>query len=134
MQESPKILALLLGKGGDPGAGGDEGRLILWNAARFGRKEALRMLLSAGANPNAKGGPGLAGHAAAARGDAEMLRDLAEFGWDPRERDREGRLPRELAEKAGKGGVAEELRRLEEARGLAEASEEALAKGVRRGL
>ncbi len=137
VQESASILRLVLKKGGDLKRGGEEAEAkILWNAARFGRGEALRILLEAGADPNAgSGGTVSAGVAAAITGNIGMVRDLLEFGWDPRRADRSGMTAREAARRREKGEVERLLGVEEERRSLEDAAREAPgAKARDRGL
>ncbi|MFD0059023.1 ankyrin repeat domain-containing protein [Streptomyces sp. NPDC127168] len=93
----------VLRAGADPGRGDGEGTLPLYEAAVSGRPEIVRLLLEAGASPDAEsrgvGAEGTPLCAAACWGHAETVRELLAHGADPglREDHGAGRSPLDWA-------------------------------------
>jgi len=80
---------------------------VINSAAASGRADLVKMVLRAGANPNARQMMGYTAlHAAAARDSVEMVQALLDAGADPSLRSDDGQFP---ADKAGPA-VAELLR------------------------
>lgn len=137
--ESPEALKALLLAGADPSGGRgerDPSSPSLWNAGRFGREKALRILLEAGVDPNGclPGERGTAGHMAAALMNPSMIEALLAAGWDPRRKGEDGRTPREIAQAIGRMEMADRLLRAEEERCLAKAASEVARKDRKPGL
>ncbi|MFJ4770848.1 ankyrin repeat domain-containing protein [Streptomyces uncialis] len=97
----------LLGAGADPGFPDSQGTTPLYAAAVHGAAPVIRLLLRAGADPDAESGTGLSEGtalcAAAWWGHAEAVLELLDAGADPgrREDAGAGRSPREWAAAGG---------------------------------
>ncbi|MEU5839126.1 ankyrin repeat domain-containing protein [Streptomyces diacarni] len=97
----------LLRVGADPQRADAEGTTPLYRASVSGKADMARLLLQAGAAPDAEsGGPGSEGTppcAAACWGHTETVRALLAYGADPRLREDQGagRTPLEWAVDAG---------------------------------
>lgn len=90
----PVRLAALLRAGADPGQADRDGTTPLYLASVQGESESVRLLLAAGARPDAESaGPGAEGTplcAAASWGHTGTVRVLLEHGADPRLREDRG--------------------------------------------
>jgi ankyrin repeat protein len=77
-----------------------EGQPLLNNLIRWGQFKPAMWLLARGASPNIADKKGwTAMHQAASRGNEKMMRALIESGGDIKRRDRDGRVPRDIATK-----------------------------------
>ena len=73
------------------------GKPLLNDVIRWGQVPQMTWLLERKASPNVPDDRGwTAVHQAASRGNVRMLRAVLDGGGDPRRRDREGRLPRDV--------------------------------------
>jgi ankyrin repeat protein len=85
------------------------GKPLLNEMIRWGRIPGTMWLLERGASPNVSDERGwTAVHQAASRGNVRMLRAVLDAGGDAGRRDKEGRLPRDVA-KVGKAAVLTDL-------------------------
>jgi ankyrin repeat protein len=94
------------------GAFAEDGFFPLGLAAFFGRREAVRLLLDAGADVHAAARNGMrvqALHAAAAAHDAEIVQALLDAGADPNAVQQAGFRPLHEAASQGDAEVAERL-------------------------
>ena len=94
-----QIVLLLLSAHADPEALDANGNTPLDRAVLGGRAEIVRLLLAHGANVNRTPLPGGRGllHEACAKGFANLIPPLVEFGADPAQRDSYGETPLDLA-------------------------------------
>ncbi len=97
---------------------GEENQTPLNRAAQSSVVEAVKALVKAGADIEAKNSTGRTPlHEAAAAGESESIRFLVKAGADDMARTPEGATPTELAAEAGRDDAVEVLRKLASARG-----------------
>jgi ankyrin repeat protein len=100
--EAYKLAESALVHGADLDRATASGKPLLNDVIRWGRIPGTMWLLERGTSPNVPDERGwTAVHQAASRGNVRMLRAVLDAGGDARRRDKEGRLPRDVA-KAGK--------------------------------
>lgn len=95
----PQAVSELLSHGADASAVATNGTklAVINSAAASGSAEIVKMVLEAGANPNAQQEGGFTAlHAAAQRNNPEMIGALLDAGADPSIRTNEGKLPAEM--------------------------------------
>ena len=98
----PEAIAELLRHGADPDAVATNGTklAVINSAAASGDIEVVKLILAAGANPNAQQEGGYTAlHAAAMRRNHEMIRALLDAGADPSTASNEGKTAAEYAGK-----------------------------------
>lgn len=77
------------------------GKLLLNDVIRWGQIPQMTWLLEHAASPNVPDERGwTAVHQAASRGNVRMLRAVLDAGGDAKRRDKEGRMPRDVARAA----------------------------------
>ena len=96
---TPEAVRLLLERGANPNAQGNDGSTPLQIASDYGTPEAVRLLLERGANPNAQGNGGSTPlQIASDYGRLEVVRVLLEHGADVKVEDERGRTALQVAE------------------------------------
>jgi len=97
-----QVVKILLGEGVAVDSLDHEGRTGLFHAVQEGRLETAKVLIAAGADPNASCTPL---HAALIRSNVELVKLLLGSGANPELKDAQGRTPLSIAVQGGDGTV-----------------------------